>query len=63
MQFAWVVKLNPVAYVIEGFRSIFIYHTVPAILPLIIIVGISIILCCLGYMFFSKLQKGFAEEL
>lgn len=62
-QFAWIVKLNPVAYVIEGFRSIFIYHTAPEIMPLLIIVGISILLCFIGYMFFNKLQKGFAEEL
>ena len=62
-QFAWIVKLNPVAYVIEGFRSIFIYHTAPEIMPILIIVGISILLCFIGNMFFNKLQKGFAEEL
>lgn len=62
-QFSWIVKLNPVAYVIEGFRSIFIYHSIPDLLPLIIIVGISLFFCFIGYLVFSKLQKGFAEEL
>lgn len=61
--FSWVIKLNPVAYVIDGFRSIFIYHTTPELLPLLAIIGVSLLLCIIGYLVFSKLQKGFAEEL
>lgn len=60
--FQFVVKLNPVAYVIEGFRSIFIYHTVPDIQGLGIVAGISVILFITGYFVFSKLQKNFAEQ-
>lgn len=61
--FSWVIKLNPVAYVIDGFRAIFIYHTVPDIAPLLAIIVVSLLLCVVGYLVFSKLQKGFAEEL
>lgn len=62
-KFSFIVDLNPIAYIIEGFRDIFINHTVPNMMPLLIIFGISIILFILGYLFFNKMQKGFAEEL
>lgn len=61
--FSWVIKLNPISYVIEGFRDIFIFHTIPNMQGLLLVGGISIILCIIGYWVFSKLQKGFAEEL
>lgn len=61
--FSWVVKLNPVAYVIEGFRSIFLYHEMPDIASLSIVGLIGIVLCVIGYLVFNKLQRGFAEEL
>ena len=60
--FQWIVKLNPVAYVIEGFRSIFIYHQVPNLMGLGAVFLFSIILFIIGYMIFSKLQKNFAEQ-
>ena len=61
--FSWVVKLNPVSYVIEGFRSIFLYHEMPDIASLSIVGLIGIVLCVIGYLVFNKLQRGFAEEL
>lgn len=62
-QFSWVVRYNPVAYVIEGFRDIFIYHEIPNVSSLLIVLIISLFLSFVGYFVFSKLQKGFAEEL
>lgn len=61
--FSWVVKLNPVAYVIEGFRSIFLYHEMPDVASLGIVGLVGIVLCIIGYLVFNKLQRGFAEEL
>ena len=61
--FSWVVKLNPVAYVIEGFRAIFLYHEMPDVISLSIVGVIGIVLCIIGYFVFDKLQRGFAEEL
>ncbi len=60
--FQWVVKINPVAYVIEGFRDIFLNHTMPDIIGLGIIALVSIALFIVNYAIFSKLQKGFAEQ-
>lgn len=61
--FSWVVKLNPVSYVIEGFRSIFLYHEMPDVASLGIVGLVGIVLCIIGYLVFNKLQRGFAEEL
>ena len=60
--FQWVVKINPVAYVIEGFRDIFLYHQMPDVVSLLSICGISIVLFIINYAIFNKLQKGFAEQ-
>ena len=60
--FQWIVKINPVAYVIEGFRDIFIYHTIPNVTGLVAIAIISLVLFTINYAIFSKLQKGFAEQ-
>ena len=60
--FQWIVRLNPVAYVIEAFRSIFINHTIPNVSGLGIMFLISIVLFMINYAVFEKLQKNFAEQ-
>ena len=60
--FQWVVKLNPVAYVIEGFRDIFINHTMPNLIGLGILFVISLAMFIINYAIFEKLQKNFAEQ-
>lgn len=62
-EFQWILAWNPMAYVINGYRDIFYYQTMPDIGALVALIGISIVLCIIGYMIFNKLQKGFAEEL
>lgn len=61
--FRWILKLNPMTYIIEGFRDIFYYQTMPDVKMLGIILIIGLVLCVVGYLIFSKLQKKFAEEL
>ena len=61
--FRWILKLNPMTYIIEAFRDIFYSRTMPDIKMLGIILSIGIILCIVGYLLFNKLQKKFAEEL
>ena len=62
-EFQWVLAINPMAYIINGYRDIFYYQQAPDVISLISLIGISIICCIFGYMIFNKLQKGFAEEL
>ena len=62
-EFAWILELNPMTYIIDGYRNIFYNCTIPDIKGLLIVLVISIVLCILGYFIFDKLQKRFAEEL
>lgn len=61
--FRWVLKLNPMTYIIEGYRDIFYNRAMPDMKMLGVILVIGLVLCVIGYLIFSKLQKRFAEEL
>ena len=61
--YRWILNINPMTYVINGFRSIFYEQTMPELQPIIGLIGVSCILCVVGYLIFNKLQKGFAEQL
>lgn len=60
---SWVLKLNPMAYLVNSYRNIFFYKNMPNIKELGIVSIFSIILFLIGYIIFEKLQKGFAEEV
>ena len=62
-KFQFIVKLNPVAYIIDGFRDIFINHVLPDIFSVGVLTLVSVFIMVLSYRFFMKMQKGFAEEL
>ena len=61
--FKWMLNINPMTYVINGFRDIFYYKQMPDFKSLLIVLVISIALCFVGYFIFHKLQKKFAEEM
>lgn len=61
--FRWILKLNPMTYVIEGYRAIFYNQQMPNMKMLGVVFIIGIVLTVLGYLIFNKLQKKFAEEL
>ena len=61
--FRWILKWNPMTYIIEGYRAIFYNQTMPDLKSLGVLGIISIIILIVGYLLFNKLQKRFAEEL
>ncbi len=61
--YQWIMKFNPMAYIIDGYRAIFYDKTIPNFSELNLIFIVGIILCIINYMIFNKLQKGFAEQL
>lgn len=61
--FQWILKYNPMTYVINGYRDIFYYQQTPDIMSLVKVLVIGVIICLVGYMIFNKLQKRFAEEI
>lgn len=62
-QFKWILKCNPMTYIISGYRNIFYNQTMIELKPLLILIGCSVVACVIGYIIFNKLQKGFAEQL
>ena len=61
--FRWLVKINPMSYLIESYRAIFYNKTLPDFENLAKSFIMGIILCLIGYCVFKKLEKRFAEEL
>ena len=61
--FRWILKWNPMTYIIEGYRAIFYNQTMSDLKSLGVLGIISIIILIVGYLLFNKLQKRFAEEL
>lgn len=61
--YQWIMKFNPMAYIIDGYRAIFYDKTIPNFSELNLIFIVGIILCIINFMIFNKLQKGFAEQL
>ena len=62
-QFKWILKCNPMTYIISGYRNIFYNQTMIELKPLLILIGCSVVACVIGYIIFNKLQKRFAEQL
>lgn len=61
--FQWLLKLNPMSYLIEGYRDVFYNKVAPNFSSLGKGLIMGIVLCVVGYLIFRKLEKRFAEEL
>lgn len=61
--YEWILNLNPLTHILNGYRDIFYYQQLPDFQALGIIALLSIVLCFFGYKIFKKLERGFAEEL
>lgn len=59
----WVLYLNPMTHLIDAYRSIFYYQTMPNLGALFYIFCFSFLVFIFGYFIFRKLEKGFAEEV
>lgn len=59
----WIIKINPMSYLIECYRNIFYNKMPPNFNGLLIALAMGIVLCVIGYFTFKKLEKRFAEEL
>ncbi|MBR1653891.1 MAG: ABC transporter permease [Clostridia bacterium] len=61
--FKWILKLNPMTYIINAYRDVFYNQVKPDLIGLGEVFGISVLICVIGQFIFNKLQKGFAEQL
>lgn len=60
---SWLFKANPLAGIINAYRDILFYKTMPNLGSLLTVFIIGIVLLFLGIIVFRKLEKGFAEEV
>ena len=60
---SWILKINPLGHLIDAYRSIFYYQTMPNFGSLLYLIIVSLIILIIGYSVFRKLEKGFAEEV
>lgn len=62
-KYQWVMHINPMAVLVEAYRSILFYHEVPDLYWLSIWAVVSFLTMIIGYKIFKKLEKTFVEEL
>lgn len=62
-KFQIFLKLNPMAQLVEAYRSILYYHRMPDMTMLVIWGLGSVAILVIGYLIFKKLEKSFVEEL
>lgn len=62
-KFQIFLKLNPMAQLVEAYRSILYYHKMPDMTMLVIWGLGSVALLVVGYLIFKRLEKSFVEEL
>ena len=58
-----LINLNPLTTIVNSYRDLFLYHTMPNWTDLTIVFVLGLVVLVLGYKIFKKLEKGFAEEL
>lgn len=59
----FILKLNPMAYIIDAYHSVFYYKSMPNLFELGIVFVFSLLVLLIGYHIFQKLQRKFAEEV
>lgn len=59
----WIIYLNPMATIINCYKDILFYQSMPHIKSLLLVLLASCILLYVGLKVFRKLEKGFAEEV
>ena len=59
----WILYLNPLTEIVEGYRDIFLYHQIPGFNALVYMIVVAFLVFIIGMFIFRKLEKGFAEEV
>ena len=57
-----LIKLNPLTTIMDSYRRVFLYHTLPDFAALGAVALFAVILLFIGILVFKKLEKGFAEQ-
>lgn len=58
----FLIRLNPMTTIMNSYRDVFLYHQMPDLGALTIVGVFTIVVVLIGYVIFTKLEKGFAEQ-
>lgn len=61
--FQKVLNLNPMTHILDAYRDAFMFHTLPDLKVMLLLIVMSVAVCFIGYRIFKKLEKGFAEQV
>ena len=59
---SFLIRLNPMTTIMNSYRDVFLYHQIPDLGALAIVGVFTIVVVLIGYVIFTKLEKGFAEQ-
>ncbi len=59
----WVLRLNPMAYVVQAYRVMLLGRGAPAFAQVATAVGFAVVTFVAGGLFFRQMKKGFADVL
>jgi lipopolysaccharide transport system permease protein len=62
-QLRWLAWINPLAYAVQDVRLVTVFGTLPPLSHWLAGFGIGFAIAALGYVFFMKTRKGFADVL
>jgi lipopolysaccharide transport system permease protein len=62
-RYAWLVRLNPLTFIIEQSRDVLVWGRPPHWLGLLSYLAVSVVVAQLGYWWFQKTRRGFADVL
>ncbi|MEM6498016.1 MAG: ABC transporter permease [Pseudomonadota bacterium] len=57
------ILLNPISIPVTEFRNVMVFGTAPAVVPLLLYTIVAAAIAWLGYTWFQKTKKGFADVL
>ena len=60
---AWVLRWNPMAYVVRAYRVMLLGRTAPSLHDMAAASGFAVVTFVLGGLFFRHMKKGFADVL
>lgn len=62
-RYEWVIRLNPMTPLIEGYRDVLVEGHLPPAGPIAAVTAASVVLAAIGLAVFQRLRKGFVDEL
>lgn len=61
--YRWVVLANPMGYMVETARGVLVFGRLPSLQGFIVATGVGLALAWVGFWWFQKTRKGFADVL